>query len=82
MRKGLSYDDVLLVPQYSDIESRSEITIGTSIGESWLEVPVLASPMDTVSGPSMAAAMHDCGGMAILHTVSYTHLTLPTIYYE
>ena len=67
MREGLSYDDVLLVPQYSDIESRSEITIGTSIGDSHLKVPVIASPMDTVSGATLAAAIHECGAMAILH---------------
>ena len=67
MREGLSYDDVLLIPQYSDINSRSEIVIGSSLGDSWLEVPVIASPMDTVSGYSMAAAIHNCGAMAILH---------------
>ena len=54
--RGLSYDDVLLVPKYSDIESRSEIDITTDLGNNLsLTVPILSSPMDTVSGAEMAA---------------------------
>jgi len=67
MRKGLSYDDVLLEPQYSNIESRSQIDIGNSLGEVQLNTPIIASPMDTVSSVSMAMAMHKAGAMAILH---------------
>lgn len=67
MKEGLSYDDVLLAPQYSDITSRSEIAIGNKLGDDWLDVPVIASPMDTVSGAAMAKAIHDCGAMAVLH---------------
>ena len=59
MKKGLSCDDVLLVPQYSNIESRSEIDIGNNLGDTVLRVPVIASPMDTVSGPAMAKALHN-----------------------
>jgi len=66
--RGLSYDDVLLVPKYSDIESRSEIDITTDLGNNLsLTVPILSSPMDTVSGAEMATALSKIGGASILH---------------
>ena len=68
--EALTYQDVLLVPQYSDIESRSEIDIGNDLdtnGDIHLELPIIASPMDTISESSMATAMADNGGMAIIH---------------
>jgi IMP dehydrogenase len=68
IKKGLSYDDVLLVPQYSEIESRSQINIGTDLEKSVkLSLPILASPMDTVSESAMAVAMHQQGAAAIIH---------------
>jgi IMP dehydrogenase len=71
IKKGLSYDDVLLVPQYSEIESRSQIDIGTNLENNLqLSLPILASPMDTVSESCMAIAMHRAGGSAIIHRYS------------
>ena len=68
MNQAYSYDDVLLVPQYSDIRSRSEIDIGTDLGKGVkLSLPVIASPMDTISGARMAAAMSVAGGTAVIH---------------
>tara|TARA_R110002020_G_scaffold33769_1_gene102616 strand:+ start:6318 stop:7331 length:1014 start_codon:yes stop_codon:yes gene_type:complete len=67
-KEGLTYDDVLLMPQYSDIRSRSEVSLGSALdGELWLDIPIVASPMDTVSGFHMAQAMREHGGIAILH---------------
>tara|TARA_R110000824_G_scaffold70902_3_gene181765 strand:+ start:5430 stop:6470 length:1041 start_codon:yes stop_codon:yes gene_type:complete len=64
----LAYDDVLLVPQYSDIRSRSEIDLTTDLGKGVvLKMPIIASPMDTISEAEMAVAMHKAGGCAILH---------------
>ena len=64
----LSYDDVLLVPQYSDIQSRSEINIGVNLdGHHVFSLPIVASPMDTVTEAAMAIKMGKLGGMAILH---------------
>lgn len=68
MKKTLSYDDVLLVPQYSDIKSRSEISLGVDMGNNLeLGVPIFSSPMDTISEASMAVAMGNFGGSAIIH---------------
>ena len=66
--KSVSYDDVLLVPQYSDIRSRSDIDISIDLGKGLrLGLPVISSPMDTVSEAEMAVAMSAHGGVAIVH---------------
>ena len=61
-KEAVTYDDMLLVPQYSDIESRSEVDISNRMGHRELKIPILASPMDTVSGDAMAIAMYRAGG--------------------
>ena len=64
----LSYDDVLLVPKYSSIRSRSEIDIDANLGKDvQLHLPIIASPMDTISETPMANAMGAAGGTAIIH---------------
>ena len=68
MQKGLTYDDVLLVPQYSDIESRSEVSLTTEFGRGVeLGLPIIASPMDTVSEADMAGTLGELGGISIIH---------------
>ena len=68
MIKTYAYDDVLLIPQYSDIRSRAEINISTNLGPRVeLQLPIFASPMDTVSESAMANAMRSHGGSAIVH---------------
>lgn len=68
MNKTLSYDDVLLVPQYSDIRSRSEIDISARLSNNLkLSLPIFASPMDTISESDMANAIGRAGGSAIIH---------------
>ena len=57
MNRAHSYDDALLVPQYSDIRSRSEIDISTDLGKGIaLQLPIFASPMDTISEGAMGSA--------------------------
>ncbi len=68
MQQALSFDDVLLVPKYSDIESRKHVDISSAMdAKNKLELPVFASPMDTVSEVAMANAMSKHGGSAIIH---------------
>jgi IMP dehydrogenase len=68
MQKALSFDDVLLVPKYSDIESRTQVSIGNDLDESiHLNLPVISSPMDTVTEDRMCLAMTQAGAIGILH---------------
>ena len=74
VRETLTYDDVLLVPQYSNIRSRSEINIGSVLngasGVTRLSLPIIASPMDTISESEMGIAMWQEGGLAVIHRYS------------
>lgn len=83
MRKTLSYDDVLLVPHYSDIRSRAEVDIGTHLGRGLhLSLPLLASPMDTISEKEMTLAMANAGASAVVHrynTVEEQATTVATV---
>jgi len=71
MTKALSFDDVLLVPQYSDIKSRKEIDIGNVVkypnGFYKSTLPIISAPMDTVTEDKMSDAMYNAGGLSILH---------------
>jgi len=67
IRETLSYDDVLLLPQYSDIRSRSEVKIGGALGEIICKLPIIASPMDTISESEMAVAVAQEGALAVIH---------------
>jgi IMP dehydrogenase len=68
MKEALTYDDVLLVPQYSDIEGRKEVDIDSMLDKSLkLLVPIISSPMDTVTEEKMVIAMSYAGGLGIVH---------------
>jgi len=67
-KQALTYDDVLLVPQYSDIESRKEIDIGSALDKKiHLDLPIISAPMDTVTAANMAAVMADHGALGVIH---------------
>jgi len=66
-KEAVTYDDMLMVPQYSDITSRSEVDISSNLGHRNFSLPIIASPMDTVSEAEMAMAMDKAGGLAVLH---------------
>ncbi len=64
---GLTFDDVLLVPGYSEIAPR-EVSVRTRLTANIeLRIPLLSSPMDTVTGSRMAIALAREGGMGIIH---------------
>lgn len=68
MRQTHTFDDVLLVPKYSDIESRSQVDTSSGLDNNVvLQLPVISSPMDTVTEASMAIAMAHHGGVGIVH---------------
>ena len=68
MKNAKSFDDVLLVPKYSEIRSRSDVDTGSALDEEIeFTLPVISSPMDTVTEQSMAMAMNNAGGLGIIH---------------
>ena len=68
MKETLSYDDVLLAPRYSDIESRGQVDIGNELDKNLqFKLPIISSPMDTITESAMARVMAEEGGMGIVH---------------
>lgn len=66
-QEGLTYDDVLLVPQYSEILPR-DVDISSNLTKKIkLHVPIVSAAMDTVTESAMAIAMAQEGGIGILH---------------
>ena len=65
--RGLAFDDVLLMPGYNGIKSRQNVTTQVSLKNLKLEIPLVSSNMDTITGAEMANAMGSQGGMALLH---------------
>lgn len=66
-QETLAFDDVLLVPKYSDIESRKEVSLSCKLGNIELDLPIISSPMDTVTEKDMAVAISQAGGLGIVH---------------
>ena len=65
---ALTYDDIILEPRYSEIESRNDIDLSTQLSLRYkLRIPIIASPMDTVCASDMAIAMAELGGVGCIH---------------
>ena len=66
-KEGLTFDDVLLVPQYSDVLPK-DVDLTTQLTRSIkLNTPILSAAMDTVTGARMAIAVAREGGVGMIH---------------
>ena len=67
------FDTSWIIPQFSDIESREEdVDVSTQLGPLHLNLPIISANMKSVTGPSMAVAMKEHGGLGILHRINST----------
>ncbi|MBI4055686.1 MAG: IMP dehydrogenase [Elusimicrobia bacterium] len=68
MREGITFDDVLLVPQHSSIASRKEVNPQGKFSRNIpLKIPIVSANMDTVTEDLMAIALARFGGLGVLH---------------
>lgn len=65
----VTFKDVLLIPQYSEIESRRnpKLSLKTNMRKFSLNIPILSANMDTVTGFETANVMNNLGGLGPLH---------------
>lgn len=64
---GYTYDDLLIVPKFSTVMSRSDVDTSVTLGTLSLKIPIIAANMDTICEWNMAEKMHNLGGLGILH---------------
>jgi len=68
IREGLTFDDVLLVPKFSNITSRSQTDLTTHLSRNIsLNIPIISANMDTVTESLMAVTIAREGGIGIIH---------------
>ena len=68
MRKTFTYDDVNIVPKFSTLDSRSEVELKTRFTKNTnIDIPIVSSPMDTVTESDMSIEMMRLGGVGIIH---------------
>jgi IMP dehydrogenase len=65
--EGLTYDDVLLIPAYSEVLPRDVDTSSWLTKKIKLNIPILSAAMDTVTESALAIAIAQAGGIGILH---------------
>jgi IMP dehydrogenase len=67
-KEAIGYDDICLLPNFSEINSRKEISTLTKISKNkYIDIPIILSPMDTVSSVKSCIKMNKIGAVGVLH---------------
>lgn len=67
LKEGLTFDDVLLIPNYSEVLP-NQTSLRTRLTKNlWLNIPLISAGMDTVTEAQMAIAMARHGGIGVIH---------------
>ena len=68
IKEGITYDDILITPTYSEIMSRKNVSLKTKLCKNiTLNLPIISANMDTITEDKMAIQMAKMGGVGILH---------------
>ena len=67
LKEGLTYDDVLVMPSYSDVLPHTVNTSTKFTKSISLNIPVISAAMDTVTESRLAIAIAQEGGIGVLH---------------
>ena len=68
IKDTVAFDDVLLVPQYSEVMSRKDIDLSNQLSKSLtLDLPIISAPMDTVVNATMVNTLSDVGCLGVMH---------------
>ena len=86
LKKALTYDDINIVPKYSEIKHRDKIDISTKFTKNTeLSIPIVSSPMDTVTEEDMAEELLDWGGVGVIHrfnTIEEQSRMMKSLHYQ
>jgi len=67
-KESLGYDDITLLPNFSDINSRKEVSTQTKLSRNCkIQIPIILSPMDTVSSVKSCIKMNRIGAAGVIH---------------
>lgn len=67
-KEALGYDDICLLPNFSEISSRKEVNTISKISKNkYIDIPIILSPMDTISSVKSCIKMNKIGGAGVLH---------------
>lgn len=67
IKRSVSFDDVMLVPRFSSLNTRAEANLSTNIAGVELQIPIIAANMSSICEDKMTIAMGKLGGLGIIH---------------
>lgn len=76
-----TFDDLLIKPNFSNINSRKEVKLTTDLNGLTLELPVISANMDTITEYKMCNTMHKAGGIGCHHRFYDKGFTKPNVNY-